>query len=56
MNQAACYAGNEEPIVNLQFDRVLQFLTLFLEHTIKSFRLGHCSWKTIEDETGGLID
>jgi hypothetical protein len=43
-------AGNEEAIVNLQFDGVFQRLAFGLEHRVEAFGLGDCPREAIEDE------
>lgn len=51
MDQTAGDTRNKEAIVDLQLDRMLQFLAFFLKHAIESFCLRHGPWKSIKNET-----
>jgi hypothetical protein len=50
VDQSAGDTGNEQSIVNLQFDCVFQRLAHGLEHGVESFGLCDSSWETIENE------
>lgn len=53
VDEAACYAGDEEAVVDLEFHGMLQLLAFGCEHLVEFFGLGHCAGKAVEDEAIG---
>ena len=51
--KAAGDAGDEERIVDLEFDGVLEGLRGGGEHVVEFLGLGYCSGEAVEDEAGG---
>lgn len=47
MDETTGDAGDEEAVVDLEFDGVLKFLVGGFEHLVETFGLGDGSWETV---------
>ncbi len=52
MDKAAGDSGNEQRVGNLELDRMVDLLLARLQHRVELGRLGHRSWKSVQDEAG----
>ena len=50
MDEAAGDAGDEEVVVDLEFDGVFEGLGFGGQHLVELFGLGDCSGEAVEDE------
>lgn len=54
MDEPASDAGNEETVIDLQFDRVFQGFLLLVEHLIQALGLCYGAGKAIKNKSGAL--
>ena len=50
MYQSTCYPRDKEAIINLEFNGVLELLTLCLKHIVQSFSLSDSPREAIQDK------
>ncbi len=53
VNESAGNAGDQEGIIDLEFDGVFEGLLLFGQHLVEAFGLGYSAREAVQYEAGG---